>query len=164
MFNRHVGNRQVCGFTPVDMSSSRYAGEATGHTSGDAEMRLDGTDAREAAGESEYYDASAVKTARDARAAVLALPLAEDRKERAVLVVSELATNAFVHAGGVLYLQVRYDDGQVRVEVADASPRLPGPVKVNLTSGRGLLMVDVLAKAWGSEPRSWGKVVWAELE
>jgi two-component sensor histidine kinase len=146
------------------MSLSGYAGEATGHTSGDAELRLDKTDAREAVGESECYYAPIVKSVRDARAAVLALPLDEDRKERTVLVVSELTANAIVHAGGALYLQVCHNDGHVRVEVADASPRLPGPVKVNLTSGRGLLMVEALARAWGSEPRSWGKVVWAELE
>ncbi len=127
-------------------------------------MRLDETDAREAVSDSGSYFAPAVKSARDARAAVLALPLEQDRKERALLVVSELTTNAIVHAGGVLYLQVRHNDGQIRVEVADASARLPGPIKVNLTSGRGLLMVEALAKAWGSEPRSWGKVVWAELE
>jgi two-component sensor histidine kinase len=146
------------------MSALRYAGEATGDASGEAELRLEGVAAPEALGVSECYYAPVVKSARDARAAVLALPLEEDRKERAVLVVSELTTNAIVHAGGVRYLQVNRNDGRIRVEVADASPRHPGPVRVKLTSGRGLLMVEALAKAWGSEPRSWGKVVWAELE
>ena len=39
------------------------------------------------------------------------MPFDEDRKERAVLVVSELTTNAIVHAGGVLYLQFSHGDG-----------------------------------------------------
>jgi anti-sigma regulatory factor (Ser/Thr protein kinase) len=91
------------------------------------------------------------------------MPLDDALKERAVLVVSELATNAIVHGGGVLYLEIFRSNGRLRVEVADASPKLPGRVKVNVTSGRGLRMVDVLADAWGSEPRPWGKVVWAEL-
>lgn len=92
------------------------------------------------------------------------MALDDDLKERAVLVVSELATNAIVHGGGVLYLQVFRSHGHLRIEVADASPKLPGRVKVNITSGRGLQMVDVLANAWGSEARPWGKVVWAELD
>ena len=94
--------------------------------------------------------------------AVLVLPLGADRKERAVLVVSELTTNAFVHAGGVLYLHIFQYDSGIRLEVADASPRRPGPIKANLTSGRGLQMVEALARAWGG-PKPWGKVVWAEL-
>lgn len=129
----------------------------------EARSPLGGTDAPEGLGGNERYFARVVSTAREARAFVLAMPLDDDLKERAVLVVSELATNAIVHAGGVLYLQFFRREGRMRVEVADASPKLPGRVKVNLTSGRGLQMVDVLADAWGSELRPWGKVVWADL-
>jgi anti-sigma regulatory factor (Ser/Thr protein kinase) len=132
--------------------------------SGQAGPTFDATDAQEVARDGERYYAPVVKSARDARAAVLALPLDDEHKERALLVVSELTTNAIVHAGGVLYLQVFYYHGRVRVEVADTSPKPPGPVKVNLTSGRGLQMVEALSKAWGSELRPWGKVVWACLE
>ncbi len=107
---------------------------------------------------------AAVTTARDARAAVLALPMDDERKERAVLIVSELAANAILHAGGVLSLQVQHDQRRVRVEVADASPVFPGPVKVSTMSGRGLQLIEALAAAWGAESRSWGKIVWAELE
>jgi len=110
------------------------------------------------------YVVPAVKSARDARAAVVALPLDEERKERAVLVVSELAGNAILHAGGVLWLQIFHDESRTRVEVADASHVLPGPVDASAMSGRGLQLIDAFAKAWGAEPRSWGKVVWAEIE
>jgi len=132
--------------------------------SDEAKSQLDGTDAPEGIGNSERYFARVVRSAREARAAVLALPVDDDSKERALLVVSELATNAIVHAGGVLYLQLYHAGGHIRIEVADASPKAPGPVKVYLTSGRGLQMVESLASAWGSEPRPWGKVVWAELD
>jgi anti-sigma regulatory factor (Ser/Thr protein kinase) len=107
---------------------------------------------------------AAVTTARDARATVLALPLDEERKERTVLVVSELAANAILHAGGVLSLRVQYDQSRIRVEVADASPVFPGPVKVSTMSGRGLQLIEALAETWGAERRPWGKIVWAELE
>jgi two-component sensor histidine kinase len=114
--------------------------------------------------ETEGYFVPAVKSARDARAAILALPLDEDRKERAVLVVSELAGNAILHAGGVLWLQISHDERRTRVEVADGSHVLPGPVDASAMSGRGLQLIGAFAKSWGAEQRSWGKVVWAEIE
>jgi two-component sensor histidine kinase len=114
--------------------------------------------------EAKRYFVPAVKSAREARAAILALPLDEDRKERAVLVVSELAGNAILHAGGVLWLRISHDDRRTRVEVADASHVLPGPVDAGAMSGRGLQLIDAFAKSWGAQQRSWGKVVWAEVE
>jgi two-component sensor histidine kinase len=130
--------------------------------SGEANLEFDAP-ATEAVSDAQRYYAPVVKSSRDARAAVLALPLDDEDKERAVLVVSELTTNAIVHAGGVVYLQIFRDGGHLRIEVADASPKPAGPIKVNLTSGRGLQMVEALSTNWGSELRSWGKVVWAEL-
>ncbi len=130
--------------------------------SGEANLEFDAPSTEDAVDARRYY-APGVKSSRDARAAVLALPLADDEKERAVLVVSELTANAIVHAGGVVYLQIFRAGGHLRIEVADASPKPAGPVKVNLTSGRGLQMVEALTTNWGSELRSWGKVVWAEL-
>lgn len=59
--------------------------------------------------------------------------------------------------------------GMLRVEVADAASakRLPTAAPSSSPdgeSGRGLLLVDVLAVRWGSAPRSpVGKTVWAEL-
>lgn len=130
--------------------------------SGEANLEFIAPGIRGVHGGERYY-APVVKSPRHARAAVQALTLDDEEKERAVLVVSELTTNAIVHAGGVVYLQIVRDGNHVRIEVADASPTPAGPVKVNLTSGRGLQMVEALAKNWGYELRSWGKVVWAEL-
>jgi anti-sigma regulatory factor (Ser/Thr protein kinase) len=131
--------------------------------SGEANFEQSSTEETQTEGAKGYF-VPAVKSARDARAAVLALPLDEDRKERAVLVVSELAGNAILHAGGVLWLQIFHDDSRTRVEVADASQSLPGPVDAGGMSGRGLQLIGAFAKTWGAEPRSWGKVVWAEIE
>ena len=79
------------------------------------------------------------------------------------LAVSELVTNAVLHAGSGPVLTLRaYADG-VRVEVADAAQRLPTAREYGEDSGtgRGLHLVDGLARSWGAEPTPAGKVVWA---
>ncbi|MFD4830405.1 ATP-binding protein [Streptomyces uncialis] len=98
--------------------------------------------------------------------------LPEDISETAVLLVSELVTNAVRH-GRVPYwrdLVVRAEivDDTLRVEVTDGSvsmpvTRRPGPGD---ESGRGLLLVETLAHDWGAFPRPYGigKTVWFELE
>jgi anti-sigma regulatory factor (Ser/Thr protein kinase) len=87
----------------------------------------------------------------------------------AVLMTSELVTNAVVHGHAPVELLVIDDAVRVRVEVADG---LPGPLSyapdgaaVVRTSGRGLIIVDRLADRWGCRPREdlTGKVVWFEL-
>lgn len=82
------------------------------------------------------------------------------------LVTSELATNAFVHAGTPFDVSVSSAAGVVRVAVSDASreaavPR--GPTTPRATSGRGLLVVAALASRWNSEIGPRGKTVWAEF-
>ena len=81
----------------------------------------------------------------------------------AVLVVSELVTNAIVHAGAGCTIDARHGDGRLRVEVRDRSPRAPvirlsRPWEVG---GRGLHVVAAVAEAWGWEPTVDGKCVWA---
>jgi anti-anti-sigma regulatory factor len=93
---------------------------------------------------------------------------ADDLVDRAVLVADELVTNAVVHAGaGDLRLRIEWDGGRLQLAVHDAIPRLlrstasPGPESER---GRGLLLVDELATAWGVHARSEGKVVWCVLD
>jgi hypothetical protein len=84
----------------------------------------------------------------------------------AVLVASELVSNAVLHARTGLRLTVSSEGlGSVRVEVYDENPRMPTPAAAPLhaTSGRGLLSVAALASAWGTEDLGEGKVVWARL-
>jgi PAS domain S-box-containing protein len=85
--------------------------------------------------------------------------------EDALVAVSELVTNALVHAGTPIGLTVRVDGSGVRVEVADGSRHLPQPrpYAVNAGTGRGLSLVDQLVQDWGTDPVGAGKVVWFEL-
>jgi hypothetical protein len=56
--------------------------------------------------------------------------------------------------------------GAVYVSVRDRSRRLPrpgGPVPATVEGGRGLLVVGIMSRAWGSTPTVDGKVVWASL-
>ena len=82
----------------------------------------------------------------------------------AELVVSELVTNALLHAGPPV--AVRVDLGEtVRIEVSDGSRTAPvrGRARADAMTGRGLSLVSALARDWGVEPRPSGKAVWCEL-
>lgn len=83
------------------------------------------------------------------------------------LLLSELATNAVLHAGGNGFTVgvESLDDGGVRLTVADQSPRAPRlrDYGTGATTGRGVALVDQLARGWGVEPRTDGKAVWCEV-
>lgn len=83
----------------------------------------------------------------------------------AELLVSELVTNAVLHARTSITLQVHRTSSGVRVEVIDASPRSPRPRDYSdqATTGRGLALVESLSSSWGMEPHGNGKTVWFEL-
>lgn len=84
----------------------------------------------------------------------------------AALVVTELATNAVLHARSAFAVEVRATDALVRIAVEDDGPDPPvrrGAALTGAASGRGLSLIAELAKSWGSERRGPGKVVWAEL-
>lgn len=83
------------------------------------------------------------------------------------LLATELATNAVLHAGGdgfTIGVEV-LPDGVVRLTVADQSPRPPRlrDVGTGATTGRGVALVDQLARGWGVEARTAGKAVWCEV-
>jgi len=81
------------------------------------------------------------------------------------LLLSELATNAINHARSPFSVVVRYDGQRLRIDVEDSSPLVPlmRTPSSDDTGGRGLLLVDALAAAWGVTPRPDGKRVWFEL-
>jgi anti-sigma regulatory factor (Ser/Thr protein kinase) len=85
--------------------------------------------------------------------------------EVAVLLVSELVTNAVVHARGPICLTVHTDAHWVRIEVEDLGHRRPvlRAATLDAVDGRGLLVVDKLATDWGTEQRATHKVVWFEI-
>jgi anti-sigma regulatory factor (Ser/Thr protein kinase) len=89
--------------------------------------------------------------------------------ETAALLVSELATNAVVHAESEFAVTVVYPtaSGRVRVEVTDRDQTRPAPTRPppNVPHGRGLLLVATLADEWGVQEarRRSGKSIWFEL-
>jgi anti-anti-sigma regulatory factor len=84
----------------------------------------------------------------------------------AEILTSELVTNAVRHARTVLDLRITLRDEQLRVSVqdraADRLARMETPGEAD-DHGRGLLIVDAVATAWGNLPVPDGKVVWASL-
>jgi anti-sigma regulatory factor (Ser/Thr protein kinase) len=84
-----------------------------------------------------------------------------------LLLVSEVVTNAVLHARSSIHLVVQDLDEVARVEVHDGSPVPPRMHHFHLVSGtgRGLRMLDQLAMTWGvdPDPRGTGKVVWFEV-
>ncbi|MGH8981398.1 MAG: MEDS domain-containing protein [Acidimicrobiales bacterium] len=91
---------------------------------------------------------------------------AHDLVESAVLVVSELATNAVVHARSPFTVAVSRLPGSVRISVRDDSPALPAArdPRTARAGGRGLAIVARLTREWRSSTFADGKVVWAELD
>ena len=83
-----------------------------------------------------------------------------------VLLTSEVATNAVLHAGGDFEVHVELLENEgIRVSVRDRSPHLPQRrvTTLDATTGRGLHLVDSLATAWGVDDHANGKVVWFEV-
>ena len=85
--------------------------------------------------------------------------------ETAVLLTSELVSNALLHARTSVDLTLITSPACVRVEVHDGNSRRPvaSATPDDATSGRGLMMVQALAGAWGVDGTVEGKTVWFEL-
>jgi hypothetical protein len=106
------------------------------------------------------------KAARDfVRDCLASNDLGDSDPELAVLLVSELATNAIVHAGHTFVVWVICSPPCVRVGVDDPSPELPvlGHPGADDISGRGLAMIGALADRWGVEAGPVGKRTWFEI-
>lgn len=89
-----------------------------------------------------------------------------DRIDDIVLCVSELVTNAVVHAASSPRVMVHVTPAVIHVEVSDTSPVLPVPRDAGPadTSGRGMFILSGFSDRWGSLRRSGGgKTVWFEV-
>lgn len=82
--------------------------------------------------------------------------------DTALLLASELLTNAYRHARGPLNLRVWHSVRELGVEITDHSIPRPRARLAESTEedGRGLLLVEALADAWGTRPTVSGKTVW----
>jgi anti-sigma regulatory factor (Ser/Thr protein kinase) len=82
-----------------------------------------------------------------------------------LLVLSELVTNAVLHAGQAQRAALVLCDDRIRVEVADRSRVAPAPSRYGLDAhtGRGLGLVQSLCLEWGVAHQAQGKLVWADV-
>ncbi len=82
--------------------------------------------------------------------------------DEAELLVSEVVTNAVLHAATRIRLRCKVQQGLLCVEVHDRSPVLPGrrDYDDDAMTGRGLAMVELLAAGWGVTADESGKTVW----
>lgn len=84
----------------------------------------------------------------------------------AILLTSELVTNAVMHeAGETINLVITYGYGQLGVDVHDTSCELPVPVDgpTDAETGRGLVLVASLSSSWGYYRTPTGKAVYFTL-
>lgn len=90
----------------------------------------------------------------------------DDSDMRLSLLVSELATNAVLHARTSFAVQVTMTPTVIRVSVTDGSPILPERRNYSFLhpTGRGLHLVDSLSDRWGVNLEPPGKTVWFELD
>lgn len=95
--------------------------------------------------------------------------VAQQAAETAVLIVSELVTNAVVHSGSSLITcTLVLGDALLQVEVTDQGAGGTAPVAGHAapdeTAGRGLLLVSAVSEAWGASPAiPQGWTVWATV-
>lgn len=89
-----------------------------------------------------------------------------DAVEIALLLASELVTNAALHGRSELVVELTVDAAVVHVAVADENSRFPQPQPEDpdALDGRGMALVDALAARHGIEVRPLGKAVWFELD
>ena len=89
----------------------------------------------------------------------------EEDLDPAQLAMSEIVTNALVHAGTPMTLRILLAPHGLRVELGDGSQRMPARREFGqaAATGRGLHLVEELTSRWGAYPQGEGKVVWFEL-
>lgn len=104
---------------------------------------------------------------REAREFVLSSGWGKDEETniRLAAVVSELVTNAILHAQTPFSVKVTQGRHSIRVDVSDESVQTPAarPYDSFEVTGRGLHIVEALTENWGFSTNPGGKTVWFEL-
>ncbi|MGW2885180.1 ATP-binding protein [Streptomyces griseoruber] len=95
----------------------------------------------------------------------LGLPLSDQVLETVELLAGEVIANAVLYTDASCSVSVTRADERLRVEVTDTNTWLPNAVEAgpNDESGRGLLIVNAMADAWGTDPEPSGKTTWFEI-
>ncbi|MFD9337655.1 ATP-binding protein [Streptomyces sp. NPDC060028] len=126
-------------------------------------------DAREISRSVRRADLKAVGEVRRALRELMRHRCQADTAEVAELLITELVTNALVHTDQGAEVSASLAATRLRVEVRDYAARRPRPHVPSAddgTHGRGLVLVQALADAWGVDALALGsgKVVWFELD
>jgi anti-sigma regulatory factor (Ser/Thr protein kinase) len=109
--------------------------------------------------------AAAAEARKQVRAAIWAWDVDVDLNV-AILLTSELVTNAIRHeTGATILLVITSSDGQLRVDVHDTERSLPAVVEAadDAETGRGLMLVATLSDEWGFYRTPAGKAVYFAL-
>jgi serine/threonine-protein kinase RsbW len=115
------------------------------------------------------HNTSAAEARRRTIAWLLRHAIEQEAAEAAVLIISELVTNAVMHSGSsVISCALRLGSGVLQIEVTDQGTGLQEPAigepAADDVSGRGLLLVSAVSKAWGVTPVvPNGRTVWATV-
>ena len=108
------------------------------------------------------------RLAREFVASWLAAWRCEEVGDRAVLATSELVTNAVVHAGTPVRVEMTKEGDHLWIGVVDEQsdlPAAPRSMEPSAIHGRGLAIVGAVADGWGVDPeKDGGKAVWCILE
>ena len=107
----------------------------------------------------------AVRLARGFVASQLAGEADREVLDAALLLASELVTNAVLHARTPLQLSLTASDDLILIAVGDGNQARPQqqPHALYDPGGRGLVIVDRFSACWGTKPSELGKTVWCAL-
>lgn len=96
----------------------------------------------------------------------LATSCPQEAIDIASLLVTELVTNAVLHARTAIVLVVDVAPGRVLLRVGDGSNAKPvlRDHGTDASTGRGIALVDELASSWGVDRSRRGKEVWCEID
>jgi anti-sigma regulatory factor (Ser/Thr protein kinase) len=111
--------------------------------------------------------ADRVPYVRQQAARVLSLWQLDEMASVAELLLTELVANAVRHARTPFTVLMRWNGRVLRCEVTDANPLPPNArfaVDPLAQGGRGLLLVDRFASAWGTELVPHGKTIWFDVQ
>ncbi|MEV6315352.1 ATP-binding protein [Streptomyces sp. NPDC051776] len=109
---------------------------------------------------------AAARRAADAFLDTIGPALPDAARDDALLIVSELVTNAVRHAGGPRTLRLTASPGALEVAVSDGSPTTPVPRQPDLVDGTGGLgwpLLTCLTTSLYATPEAYGKTTHATL-
>jgi anti-sigma regulatory factor (Ser/Thr protein kinase) len=111
-------------------------------------------------------DVTRVRQAREfVRDRCHSLGFSSDTCDTAILLTSEIVTNALIHGRSEARIRLSVHQRQLRIEVADDNSRHPRLAEqdTDALDGRGLAIVAMLAAAWGVTNETFGKTVWFDV-